>query len=101
MPAPIPRNCMIIARRVSGCVEPGAGSALLKLGLRSTFLPRIGFTPSSSTAWRTPSARLAVFTRATVPCQSSGVGWGVGVQKGVAVGSAIVLVGALVGSGPR
>ena len=48
-----------------------------------------------------PLRPICGFHKDDVPRQSSAVGWGVGVQKGVAVGSATVLVGALVGSGTR
>ena len=45
--------------------EPGVGSAVLKLGFKSTCLPATGLAPSSLIARLIPAARLSVLTRAT------------------------------------
>jgi len=51
---------------VSLCVEPGAGSAVLKFGFRVTDLPSIGLDWSKAMALRTPSFRSEVRTRLTL-----------------------------------
>jgi hypothetical protein len=88
--APISHSSSTSVRKTSLCVEPGAGSALLKLGLRSTLFPCAGLTPSSARARRTPSARFWVLTKATraPPAGSVAVGLGdaVGDDRALAVG---------------
>jgi len=76
---------MIKARSVSGWVEPGVGSALLKFGFRKTLLLVIGEKFRRSIAWRTPEARSLVFTRETIALS------GATVFTGVAVGAAVEL----------
>jgi hypothetical protein len=64
--APISLKCNIKCVRVSLCVEPGKGSAVLKFGFRRTSFPFTGFTPKISIALLIPELLSEVLTRATV-----------------------------------
>ena len=63
--APAAWNCRTSAPIVSGWVEAGNSSALLKLGLMITRLPRGEGSPSTAKPRRIPSSRSVVRTRYT------------------------------------
>src|SRR3989339_1003491 len=68
--APILQSSSTSAAKVSLCVEPGVGSAVLKLGLIRTCFPFAGLTPSAFREALTPPSRSAVFARTTLLTES-------------------------------
>ncbi len=94
-----PMFCIALtsARSTSGCVEPGVGSALLKLGLSRTLAPLSGLMPSRSSDCCTPAARSVVAISATRASGADSVGEGSAVGSAVGEGGTVAGAGGMVG----